>query len=171
MLPKSRMDPDTRVIPMHPRARNALFAFILVGLSACEPFHESDFDRYQRARALWERSDSGAYNMTLSIGCGDCPYTPPLLVKVRDGRIASTQNAIDGTAISAVGVLTVDSIFDRIRDALRGQHGPIELEFHPQLGYPIRASLDPVAEFVDDEVFYGIESLMLVNVVYTSGSP
>ena len=145
------------------RLRNQLAAlvYMCVALSACDPFHDSDFDRYERARAQWERSSDGNYDMTLTISCF-CAFEGPMIVSVRNGDVVAARRVSDGQPVNAQTlqyIPSVDGIFDRIRDALRGNHGTIELEFEPFAGYPIRANLDPIVNAVDDEVSYRIDNM------------
>ena len=152
------------------RNRYVALACIIGALSACDPFHESDFDRYQHARARWERIDDGNYDMTLTmqsmVCCGD-----PVSVSVRNGVVVEAHNAIDGRSVSTVYVPTVDKIFDEIRDALRGEHGRIALEFDARLGYPILANLDRFKNSADDEVVYQIVKLTPQRTLLLNAAP
>jgi len=138
--------------------RSALVLTALLGLTACDPFGDSDFDRYERARAQWDRAHVVTYEMTLNVSCF-CAIVGPMVVSVRDGAVVSAHRVSDGAAVDIRYVPTVDDIFDRIRDALKAKHGNIVLEFNDSLGYPARASLDPIVNAVDDEVDYTISSL------------
>ncbi len=106
------------------------------------------------ARALWEAQGLDTYVMTLEIegmaGVGSGT------VIVRDDAVVDVTGGA-GSDFPVYG-RTVPQLFDDIEQAL--QTGSVsQLTWHPELGYPATARLDPEADAIDDEWGFRVNDL------------
>lgn len=147
---------------MIPRIRSLLFAVALAGCAA--PLTQADAgaqDAYAQRR-LWERQGMDDYRFVFSRDCF-CLGRGPVLVTVRDGRVAETRNPQTGQPVSteeATGVMTIDALFDRIAEAqANGEY--TDIEYHPTLGYPTDAEIGTLAN--DAGVRYHVTNVQRLN--------
>jgi hypothetical protein len=86
------------------------------------------------------------YRFVLTRDCF-CLGRGPVVVTVRDGRVAETRDPQTGQPVStdqAIGVMTIDELFDRIAEAqANGEY--TDVEYHPTLGYPTVAEIGTLA--------------------------
>ena len=95
--------------------------------------------------AQWQATGIRSYGFNLERSCF-CPVDSiaPARVDVRDGRVVSVRNIVDGRALSLQSVPTIDSLFRwAIREA--GQNGHVEVTYDPLLGHPVRLVIGTLA--------------------------
>jgi hypothetical protein len=95
--------------------------------------------------AQWQATRIRSYGFNLERSCF-CPVEAitPARVDVRDGRVVSVRDLIDGHALSIQSVPTIDSLFRwAIREA--GQNGHVEVTYDPLLGHPVRLVIGTLA--------------------------
>lgn len=128
------------------RIRSVLFAFALAGCAAPLAQGGAGAQDASAQRQLWERQRMDDYRFVLTRECF-CLGRGPVQVIVRDDRVAETRDPQTGAAISgdaAIGVMTIDQLFDRIAEAeANGEH--TEVQYHPTLGYPTDAVIGTLA--------------------------
>jgi hypothetical protein len=106
------------------------------------------------ARAKWEAAGISSYSARVDVQCF-CGFEGPVDVEIRDGEISPSADIPEWAAV------TVSAMFDAIESQLDADH--LEVAFHPELGYPISARIDPVTNASDDETEYFILELTRVT--------
>ncbi|MBL0938388.1 MAG: hypothetical protein IBJ03_05820 [Gemmatimonadaceae bacterium] len=115
-----------------------------------------------RAEALWRNRGFRNYRMELAVSCF-CPaeVAATAVVTVHGTTIVDVRYA-DGRVIPAQywnGRPVVDSLFVRIRDAIHSDfYDRVELEFDPQVGYPIKAAFTTSPSIADGDAVYTIRA-------------
>lgn len=100
------------------------------------------------ARARWSAHGPASYDMVVSRSCECVPGTSgPVAISVRSGVVVSRTYPNDGAVPPeyAAAFPTVPDLFDIIDAALRAGTKPIDVEYDPIFGYPVRAALGNVA--------------------------
>jgi hypothetical protein len=144
------------------RIRSLLFAVALAGCAA--PLTQADAGAQDASaqRRLWERQAMGDYRFVFSRDCF-CLGRGPLLVTVRDGRVTETRDPQTGQPVAtdqAVGVMTIDELFDRIVQAqASGEY--TDIEYHPTLGHPTVAEIGTLAN--DAGTRYHVSEVQRLN--------
>ena len=81
-------------------------------------------------------------------------------VQVRDGHIveATMLHSSDAREPAEIRLapMSIDSVFSVLDRAYREPHDRIDVRYHPVLGYPLIAGVDPNAQTFDDEFFIEI---------------
>ena len=109
------------------------------------------------ARRLWARQGTDDYRYRFSRQCF-CLGRGPVVVEVRDGRVAQVQSVEGGGPAeeTAPHVLTVEQLFDRIAEAQRGgEHTSVQ--YDAARGFPVRAEIGSLA--ADAGIVYEIGEL------------
>ena len=126
--------------------RSLLFALALAGCAAPLAQGGAGAQDASAQRRLWTQQGMDDYRFVLTRECF-CLGRGPVAVTVRDGRVAGVRDPQTGAAVpdeSAVGVITIDQLFDRIAEAqANGEH--TQVEYHPTLGYPVAAEIGTLA--------------------------
>ena len=104
------------------------------------------------ARSRWEAAGITSYQATLDVRCF-CDVQGPIDVTVEENRVVAVSEEP-----SEAYPLLMSELFGEIEQLLGGDHA--ELAFHPELGYPVAAFLDPDVEISDDEFGYLITELV-----------
>src|SRR5262245_60825873 len=106
------------------------------------------------AEARWRARKPKAYEFAVEVRCF-CPgvaRTPPRF-SVTDGQPRSLQElALDSQRVYD-HFNTVEKLFAAIRSTFSRGRNRTVVQYHPDLGYPLVADLDPNADVVDDELF------------------
>ncbi len=131
------------------------------------PGDSAEYERYVEALAKWTEAGITSYEFTFSRGCF-CPveYVGPYVATVTDGTVASaTYNGVDLLEIELLRatsygerVLTVDEVFAEIARAIL-EADSMDVTYHPELGYPLSASIDWELQMADEEVYYTLSDL------------
>jgi len=87
----------------------------------------SQLGELEAARSAWASASASDYTLTET-----CTGCKPRTVAVRDGEVAS---------LTDDEALTVDDVFATIEESIR-QGAIVEVEYHTELGYPIRLIID-----------------------------
>jgi len=118
------------------------------------------------ARALWLAADITDYRYTYQRYCVCYKGEPPeIVVTVEDGHVSdafSRHEDSDTEVPAGDGRLdlywTIDGLFDKLAAAYARQ-ARVEVEFDPQLGYPLRLYIDDFADFSGEETDYRLTAL------------
>ena len=97
------------------------------------------------ARTRWEEQEIESYEMTYNV-IVSAPALPVTVI-VEDGAVISATN-MNGE-LDTTGVHTVDSLFERIDNAIRRPAASLSAEFDPETGRPIRVFINP-SDFITD---------------------
>ena len=126
--------------------RSIALAVVLAGCAAPLAQGGAGAQDASAQRQLWERQQMDDYRFTLTRECF-CLGRGPFQVTVRDGRVAEIRDPQTRAAVpenEAVGVITIEQLFDRIAEAqANGEHTAIE--YHPTLSYPTLAEIGSLA--------------------------
>ena len=149
-----------------PRLASALLALLATTLLiGCDDGTGlgSELVELQIARAVWVAEGPSDYKMTLFRGCECLPeMTGPVELVVRDGFVESRECTNTGGPVGADYADLfphVDGLFDLIEEAVRQGASKLRVSYHPSLGYPLRISIDYLAQVADDEVTYVLSEL------------
>ena len=128
---------------------------------------DSPQTRLDAALAKWTDAGIANYNFTFSRGCF-CPveYVGPYQATVIDGVVTgATYEGVDLLEIEVLRansygerVLTVEQVFAEIDRAIQAADS-FEVTYHPELGYPLSASIDWDFQMADEEVYYTLADL------------
>ena len=103
------------------------------------------------ARQQWADSAVTDYTAVVEARCF-CDDVGPWDITVAGGQLVDAAPPIEEQT-----VVTVDQILDQIEANLDADH--IEVAFHPTLGYPVEARIDPEVEVSDEETDFFISAL------------
>jgi hypothetical protein len=126
-------------------------AVVASSAEAVAPDRGSQLRILDRNQALWNSQRLRAYRFRLRLTC-ECPSVGhPVTVTVRNGR-----------ARGATGLErrfdTVPELFGELRRALRtSRGGPLVVRYSVRRGYPRTASIDPLANAIDDEISWTVD--------------
>ena len=127
-----------------------------LGLAACDNPLGPDAD-LDDARARWRSEGYTSYRFTLRLRCFCVREAlQPMTVVVRDGRVASVTGTDPATPVPPWPdwfPLTVDALFDTVEEAQRNA-AAVEVNYHPDLGYPTRIFIDRFRDTVDEETTF-----------------
>lgn len=105
------------------------------------------------ARRRWEAAGITSYRYDIVVRC----FCPPLDagVEVTDGVVTAVAPLTEGA--TAPDGRTIDELFaDLERELASEGRGEYTIEYHPDLGYPVRVTADPILLAIDDEYSYEI---------------
>ena len=137
---------------------------LLLGSAGCVSSPDGVDPELERNRDTWraQRIDDYVVQYRLSCFCA-VDATDPVLLTVRDGRLASVSRLSDGRPVDASEwegrYHTVEQLFDRIAEARREGAHEVRVRYDPELGYPADVYLDPVAGIADDERTFELRDL------------
>jgi hypothetical protein len=135
----------------------ATVAASCVGGPGATPDRRTDREREIDAHAaIWAGHELRSYTFTISRPCF-CPpeASGPFVVTVTDGQVTSvTLNGLAVRGADATGSIpfTIDQAFLLLRGL--DPSAQLTVTWDPDLGYPVEASIDPIANAIDDE--YGL---------------
>jgi len=147
--------------------RSVLLAFIIVFVASCELFgNEADVLDFERAKVKWEQARIADYSYDVWIACF-CLVSEqlPARVVVRGDSIVSATRDRDGEPVDSSQVRfipTVPELFDVVEDALADADS-IDVEYDSRLGFPEEVAIDYIKEAADDEIWYTISNVEIVD--------
>lgn len=121
----------------------------------------SELERRQRQ---WARQGFDAYEYDLNIACF-CPYFGPVHITVQADTVAVLEFMLPpdvpppSPEAQRFFERTVEDLFAVIADALREKADELDVEYHPEFGYPTHISIDFYEDAVDDEIGYTASNL------------
>ena len=147
--------------------RMLAMGLVAVSLSACSMLgsgvNREAQTELNRQRRQWRAQEIGSYSYTVRRICFCAPpFTDPVLVRVRDGRVEGRSFVESGGAVDPTQAQhwpAVDGLFDLIQDAIDRDADAIAVEYHPQLGYPTSISIDYSQMMADEELSITAEGL------------
>jgi hypothetical protein len=145
--PLEPMEPARRLIRMKKLALLAVLLAVVAG--ACS----REGRQLDAARHRWEASGITSYRYDIVVRC----FCPPLdaAVEVADGAVVSATPLTEGA--TAPEGRTIEELFADLEQELASEgRGEYTIEYHPDLGYPMRVVADPILEAVDDEYTYEV---------------
>jgi hypothetical protein len=109
------------------------------------------------AEARWQGTGINTYSMTIQRSSFNqlaaWPNSTPLKLQVRSGHPTGNLRRVDSTWLQSV---TIDSLFEYIKNEASKKPDCLKVEFDPTFGYPTSIRIDPVFGGTDDEVEYSV---------------
>jgi hypothetical protein len=107
-------------------------------------------------RDLWDSMGPEGYKLEFSWQCFCIrDYTEPVIIEVgADGSILSVVRKSDGQVLPTSDherYVTVEGLFDLLQDAIDRAAYRIDVEYHPEMGYPTHAFIDYEQNMADEE--------------------
>ena len=133
-------------------------------LAGCGLVEPDERDELREMRSVWSAQAITSYTYTLRRGCFcTIEAVGPVAITVRDGQVESLRYVASGDPVTNLTDLwpTMDGLFDLIERAVAGDADDVVVLFHPDLGYPLTADIDYIAQAIDDELFLEVLSLTL----------
>jgi hypothetical protein len=126
-------------------------------------FGNTAADELAAARGLWLEADLRNYSFTLRQLCF-CPpeITEPVLIEVRNGEIEAVSRPGSHSPLDPPSVddwVAVEGLFDLVQSAIDRDGDVIEVEYHPEFGYPMSAFLDYEQGPSDEELKFEVSGL------------
>lgn len=136
-------------------------ALLLVSPTACDDEHPLA-GRLADARSRWADHGPPDYSMVLVRGCFCGPEAlGPVTVAVVGGTVVSRTYTEDGRVVPEPfedSFPDVEELFEVAADAVRRAYR-VDAEFDPDLGFPVRLSIDYAENVADDEIEYRVQRL------------
>ena len=102
-------------------------------------------------RALWVSEDLADYSFDVSRVCY-CQFVGDVRVTVKNRVITDVTELASEIARDPDNFRTINGLFDLIQDAYNQNAHEVQVEFHPNRGYPTRIWIDYVLMMADEEM-------------------
>jgi hypothetical protein len=136
------------------------------------PAQLDPLDALAQAEARWQKVRPLSYEFDVEVRC----FCVGLLQKPASFRVAGTDvrplQDLQPDARWTYGFCdTVEKLFAAIRRSLtRGQY-KVSIEYDPNLGYPVKADVDPKERTFDDELFFRVTRFRKIGSSIDLGLP
>jgi len=144
----------------------AWLTFVIALAAACgvtEPGdYEEERDRLAENRGRWSSQGFDSYDYVLQPLCF-CLVTTPGNVVVRAGAIIGVTNVETGEPVPQTWLqvyMTVEQLFAFIEDAIDRSAHSIDVDYHPQYGYPTNIRIDYIENMIDEEMAFEASGLV-----------
>lgn len=110
---------------------------------------------------LWREAGIEDYTFRFRRICF-CTATNAVVIEVRAGSVQSIVDAESGEPVDArflTSYLTVDGLFEEIREAIDRDAHTLSVTYHQSLGYPTSIDIDYEVNTIDDEVSFRASEL------------
>jgi hypothetical protein len=138
-------------------ARAALLSVAAATLVGCG---QSDIAVHE---SRWAARSLSSYRYAFQWGCFCAPdFVAPVDITVAAGAISAVKNHDSGAALPPARFAdyrTISGLFDFLHEAERRNAARITVTWDPTFSYPAHASIDYVANAVDDEVGFDASGL------------
>jgi hypothetical protein len=116
------------------------------------------------AEARWQARRPRAYEFAITLRCNCRGLTnPPPRFRVENGTTLALQELGPDAQRVYSFYDTVDELFAAIKRAMSFGQYKIAVEYHPELGYPLKADIDPRKDVFDDEMFLQVTDFRKVD--------
>ena len=91
-------------------------------------------------------------------------YVDPVNISVRENRIDSAVFVEDDVLVAVEGLeryRTIEGLFDLLQEGIDKNAHSISAEYHSELGYPVKVSIDYEEYSIDEELGFEIDSLLI----------
>jgi hypothetical protein len=116
-------------------------------------------------RKKWASAMASNYQFNFRWECYCSPeYVGPVNISVRENRIDGAAFVEDDVPVAVEGLeryRTIEGLFDLLQEGIDKDAHSISAEYHPELGYPVKASIDYEEYTIDEELGFGIDSLLI----------
>jgi hypothetical protein len=118
---------------------------------------ELDQNRKKWASAM---ASNYQFNFRWECYCSE-EYVTPVNITVRENRIVAVDFVVKHRVPFAIDYQTIEGLFDLLQEGIDKDAHSISAEYHPELGYPVKASIDYEEYTIDEELGFGIDSLLI----------
>lgn len=119
-------------------------------LLSCETIKQPD--KIEAAKAKWEASEISNYSADIERVCF-CPPPARYTMLVQDGKIIRITSTDTGEEIkSLAGYSTFNELFTWLERIAEQSPRKLDLEFHPELGYPTLIDYNQSDMIADEEL-------------------
>lgn len=134
---------------------------LLVGCVIFSSIEEDVQGEFDVNRALWDAAAISDYSMTFQRLCRFCgvEFAIPVRITVRGDTIYEVTDLDTGTPVAQPvtgAFLTIDGVFDVIRDAIDQNAVEIDVSYNNMLGYPTDVAIDLSRSMFNDETQFQI---------------
>ena len=116
-------------------------------------------------RQKWISKVVSNYQFNFQWNCFCVPeHVAPVNISVRENRIGSAAFVEDNVPVAVEGLKryrTIDGLFDLLQEGIDKNAHTISAEYHSELGYPIKGSIDYEKDKIDEELSFEIDSLLI----------
>ncbi len=123
--------------------------------------------RLLRARSRWDRSRITSYTYSAKWQCFCIQeYVADVEIRVVNGQVTGTtfvDSSVGGDVPDPERFGTVENLFSYIAGAVAGEAARIEVEYHPETGYPAEVFIDRDERLADEEMGFTVSSLTVTN--------
>ena len=142
-------------------ARVVLLTCATQWLAACLLFGPSEGGELSSAMARWRARGLNQYEFTLSYSC-DCPYQPLRIRVSGDAIVQVTDLATGNPTTPDSRAKTIPGLFGYIRSILDRHPDWIQVDYDPDLGFPLDVGVDYDRRAIDDEGGFSVSDLVQV---------
>ena len=118
------------------------------------------------AQDRWNLVSADHYVFEFQRFCFCAPdFLRPVRIEVVDGIVNSAiyVDTEEPISLPLTSVLTIDGLFDEIRDATEGMAFSVVADYAADLGYPISVSIDYIEHAIDDEMSFNVSSFQILD--------
>ena len=116
-------------------------------------------------RQKWMSKEVSNYQFNFQWNCFCGPeHVAPVNISVRENRIGSAAFVEDDVPVAVEGLKryrTIDGLFDLLQEGIDKNAHTFSAEYHSELGYPIKGSIDYEKDKRDEELSFEIDSLLI----------
>ena len=142
----------------------AILALLLGCILKDDKFTDIQLKLDQNQRK-WTSAMASNYQFNFRWECYCSPeYVGPVNISVRENRIDGAAFVEDDVPVAVEGLeryRTIEGLFDLLQEGIDKDAHIISAEYHPELGYPVKASIDYEEYTIDEELGFGIDSLLI----------
>lgn len=131
-------------------------------LLGCSSLFDPDSNELEDNLAVWNASGIEDYRFRYARLCF-CIGDSPVIIEVGADTIVSVTEADTGDPVDPQYMdiyLTIDGVFEVIRDAIERDAFSLSVAYHETLGYPTQVAIDYIENAVDDEITYVASELV-----------
>jgi hypothetical protein len=145
--------------------RAMAFGVLVSTIAGCSGLFEPEGSELEENMEKWAESGIEDYRFRFQRLCF-CISVDVFLVEVVDGEIVSATVADTGEEPHPAVVdqiLTIDSIFAAIQDAMDRDAHSLSVTYHETLGYPTEVDIDYLENAIDEEMSYRASDVVELN--------
>lgn len=144
-------------------ARIPIVLAIVLLLSGCSVFGDSDTSDLDVARARWAQAEISDYDYELAVSCF-CLGAGTYLVEVRNREVSNvTPITVEVPPSTELAEKTIEDLFTELAGAYAQNAAAIEVTYNSGLGYPTSIMIDYNHQTADDEINYIVDNFERAN--------
>jgi hypothetical protein len=141
-------------------------------LSIQAPAQLNPLDALAQAEARWQKVRPVSYEFDVEVRCFCIGLIrKPVSFRVTGAAVRPLQDLQPDARRTYGYYETVEKLFTAIRHSLTRGQFKVSIEYDPNLGYPIKADLDPKENVSDDELFFKVTGFRKIGSSLDLGGP